>query len=160
MKNNPIPQAASSSQVLFRGINGNERVERYFTEEDKKVLNNYWDYRLQVFKELLIDIDWEEHLQAHVQKDELFHNTDKIYYKGDVVDYYKEEFSYWIQANVSEDYGPIMQVSYKIPPVISSINQAEEKNWVKINKDSVREFGVYSQDMYHRINGKPQYIKQ
>ena len=79
MKNNPIPQAASSSQVLFRGINGNERVERYFTEEDKKVLNNYWDYRLQVFKELLIDIDWEEHLQAHVQKDELFHNTDKIY---------------------------------------------------------------------------------
>ena len=153
IEKNPFPKATGSNQVLFRGINGNERIDRYFYDEDRKVLSDFWEYRLQVFKELLIDIDWEDHIQRFIQNDEVFYDKDKIYSKGDIVDYYKEEYSYWIQANVLEDYGPIMQVSYKIPSVIANINQAEEKPFVKINKDSIRSFGIYTQDMHHRING-------
>ena len=60
---NPIPRSYGSSQVLFRGISGNEKVERFLLDEDKKTLTNYADYRLQVFKDLLEDDDWENRIK-------------------------------------------------------------------------------------------------
>ena len=156
---NPIPRAYSSSQVLFRGISGNEKIERYLSDDDKKTLNNYAEYRLQLFKDLLEDEDWEKRIKEFIKREQPDFDKDNIYSKGEHLDYYKDEYKYWIEAQVIEDFGPIMQVSYKIPPSIVYIERGDDrKSSVKINKDSVRSAGVYTGDMYYQINGLYEFI--
>ena len=158
LEKNPIPKASGSSQILFRGISGDFKIDKYIFEDDKKLLESFSQYRLQFFKELLVDIDWEDHIQAYVKQDEIYYDKDKIYSKGDIVDYYKDEYKYWIQANVLEDYGPIMQVSYKTPSIIKNLVTAEDKSFVKINKDSTRGYGVYTHEMYHQSNSLYEFL--
>lgn len=156
---NPIPRSYSSSQVLFKGISGNEKIERYLTDDDKKTLNSYAEYRIQLFQDLLEDEDWERRIKDFLKREQPNFDKDFIYAKGDRLDYYKEDYKYWIEAQVIEDFGPIVQVSYKVPASIVFIERCDErKSSVKINKDSVRNAGIYTGDMYHQINGLYEFI--
>ena len=63
------------------------------------------------------------------------------------------------RAQVIEDFGPILQVSYRIPPAIVYIERCDDKkSSVKINKDSIRNAGVYTGDMYYQINSLYEFI--
>ena len=151
---NPIPRATGSRQVLFRNLQG-ERVDKQFSESDKNMLREYSEYRLSQFNELLVGIDWEETIKAIISKEgEEYQDPEMVFYKEQPIDYYKEEFKNWIVAEVIVDYGPILQVSYKVPETISNVERtAGPKSNVKINKDSVRSAGVYTNDICHAING-------
>jgi hypothetical protein len=133
---NPIPRAYSHKQELFKKVT-NDRVDKQLSEDDKTMLTSYSEYRLQLFKDLLIDIDYEEHITDFLNSENSIpFNRNTIYNKGDCVDYYKDEYKYWIEATISEDYGPVIQVGYKIPSIITrTLRCMEVKHNVKINKD-------------------------
>jgi hypothetical protein len=156
---NPIPRANGSRQVLFRGLSG-EKVDRQLSENDKTMLREYGEYRLSQFKDFLVDIDFEEHIRSYVRREgELKSDPDIVFQKGQTIDYYKDEYKYWIVAEVIEDYGPILQVNYKIPEIVVSQDRLpDKKSNVKINKDSVKSYGVYTNDICTQINGLYQYL--
>jgi len=144
---NPIPKATGSSQVLFRGLNY-DRFDRLLSEDDKKLLWDYSEQRLLAFQNLLVDVDWEDHIEVTIKQEQDDDCQAIVFAAGDRVDYFKEEYKSWIEAEVIEDYGPIMQVSYRVPQYIVLYDRVDErKNSVKINKDSVRTAGVYTRDM-------------
>lgn len=124
---NPIPRAYSKTQSLFRKVT-NDRVDKQLSEDDKNLLRSYAEHRLQQFKDLLVDIDYEEEITKciRLEEDARF-DPELIYNRNECVDYYKEEFKFWIEAQVMEDYGPILQVSYKVPPLIVSVNRTEDR---------------------------------
>jgi len=131
---NPIPKAYSSRQELFRRIS-NDAVEKKLSEDDKNLLTSYAEHRLQVFKDLLIDIDYEEHIKnfATIDENTLSEMQSKsgsriiMHEKGDQIDYHKEEYKFWIEATVVEDYGPIILVNYKIPQIIVKVTKCNER---------------------------------
>ena len=159
---NPIPRSYSRSQSLFRKIS-NDRVDKKLSEDDKNLLRSYAEHRLQLFHDLLVDIDFADHIETYIKKEgETFVENDVIYQKDDSVDYYKDEFKYWIEAKIIEDYGAVLQVSYKTPRLVieNSRGVEERKNCVKINKDSVRPEGVYTDEMLTQINCMYEYLYQ
>jgi hypothetical protein len=158
-RKHPIPLAKSKSQVLFKNIS-KDRVEKYLTTQDQELIKNYTEYRMQQFEKFLVDIDFQDSIEELItREEETVKKVDLLYEKGDIVDYYKEEFKFWIEANIIEDYGPIMQVGYKVPSVIVNFARTEErKTCVKINKDSIRPEGIYTSEMLCNVNGIYEYL--
>lgn len=154
-----IPLSKGKSQSLFKNIT-KDKVEKYLTSQDEETIKNYSQHRMQLFEDLLVDIDFQDTIEGFVRREEEITNkADMILEKGDLVDYYKEEFKFWIEANIIEDYGPILQVGYKVPPVIVSYARSEErKTCVKINKDSVRPERIYTSDILCTVNGIYEYL--
>ena len=150
---NPILRASGSKQVLFRNLSG-EQIYKHFSENEKNMLQEYSEYRLSQFKELLVGIDWEDIITTTInEKKEEYNNPNIIFSKEQLIDYYKEEYKSWIVAEVIFDYGPILQVNYEVPETIYSVERSTpSKTLVRINKDSVRAAGAYTNDMCQKID--------
>lgn len=156
---NPLPFARGSSQSLFRNLSG-DNIEKQVSEADKDTIREFNELRLQVFKDLLIDVDWEQHVESYVEKEgEEKADDERIYAKGEHIDYLKEEYKHWIDAQILEDYGPVAQVSYVLPPIVVKNSRTDvKKPSVKINKDNVRPSGVYTRDVLTQINSLYEYL--
>lgn len=155
----PIPKVTSSKQVLFKNLS-DDKIDKQFSEADKNMLREYGEYRLAQFKDLLVDLDWEDHIKTFVRKEgEQYIDPDIVYIPGQKVDYFKEEYKHWIDAEVIEDYGPALQVSYRVPEIIMNIERLQSyKPAVKIVKDSVRPHEVFTTDLYQKSNGLYLYL--
>lgn len=144
---------------MFKKVS-NESIDKQLSDDDKTLLTSYGEYRLQLFKELLVDIDYEEHITDFLNSEgSVPFNRDVIYKKGDCVDYYKDEYKFWIEATIIEDYGPVIQVGYKIPSIIVRTQKCvETKHNVKINKDCVRPEGMYTNNLVYQVNGMYEFL--
>ena len=156
----PIPMSKGKSLHLFKKV-PRDRIERYLAPEDKEKIWVFSSKRLSEFEHLLIDTDYEDTIRENLSN-EVYSELDDVLDMDSYIDYYKDEYKFWVEATVKEDYGAILLVSYKNPLVVikNPINERtdEMKDSIKINKDSWRPAGLYTSNSMHQVNGIYEYI--
>mmetsp|Transcript_8501 Transcript_8501/g.7520 ORF Transcript_8501/g.7520 Transcript_8501/m.7520 type:complete len:285 (+) Transcript_8501:357-1211(+) len=154
---NIIPISKGKNGALFRAFS-RDRVDRYLSDSDKDFIEEYSKMRLKEFEELLVDIDYEEYIKENNEDDD---NEESVLVemlqKNEQVDYYKEEYGFWVETTIIEDYGAVLLVNYKNPMIVveNPIKERveERKTSVKINKDSCRPFGQHSNNAQLTVFG-------
>lgn len=159
---NIVPMTRGSKK-LFR-LETSDKFKKCLTQTEYDEIESYSNNRLEAFKTLLVELDYEDvidrTLQEDIDKDLIGLSSSLV--KDQRVDYYKEDYKFWVECYVQEDYGAVLLVNYRNPHVVIE-NPAKErmddiKPNVKINKDTCRPAGLYTANELRHVDSIYEYL--
>lgn len=157
-----IVPASRGGKALFKDIQ-RDKLDKHLSNVEQEIIEGYSTQRLDLYTQLLVEIDYEELINQTLhddRKEEL--STWNILEKGEMVDYYKEDYKFWVEATVQEDYGAVLLVDYTNPSVV--VNNPlreridEHRKSVKINKDTCKPSGLHTNNPMDKVNSIYQYL--